>query len=135
MNHVLALYKPQGLTPLEIIEQVRIKQPEYQKVKIGYAGRLDPLAHGVLLLTIGEENKNREKYLQLEKTYQFSVLFGFATDTFDYLGMLKKMEYQEPLKNLEQKIKEFMTTHTGILKQHYPPFSSKTITMLAIMTV
>src|SRR6267143_411770 len=109
MNHVLALYKPQGLTPLEIIEQVRIKQPEYQKVKIGYAGRLDPLAHGVLLLTIGEENKNREKYLQLEKTYQFSVLFGFATDTFDYLGMLKKMEYQEPLKNLEQKIKEFMT--------------------------
>jgi tRNA U55 pseudouridine synthase TruB len=38
------------------------KKPEYENETISYAGRLDPMAEGVLVLLIGDENKNRSKY-------------------------------------------------------------------------
>jgi len=51
-----------------------------------YAGRLDPMAHGVLVLLVGEENKKREKYEKFVKEYLFQCIFGVATDTYDILG-------------------------------------------------
>ena len=55
-----------------------------------YAGRLDPMASGVLLVLAGEETKNKDKYLGLDKEYDFEILFGFATDTYDILGKVIK---------------------------------------------
>ena len=57
MKKILSVYKPLYLTPYQLIQQLKKNYPEYANEKIGYAGRLDPLAHGVLLLMIGEENK------------------------------------------------------------------------------
>ena len=51
-----------------------------------YAGRLDPMASGLLIVLAGEETKNKEKYLNLDKEYLFEVLFGFKTVTYDFLG-------------------------------------------------
>ena len=68
---VLNLYKPQGVTPLELIDRFRQKHPEYKDEKLGYAGRLDPMAEGILLVLVGDENKKR-------KTYEDSVA-GSAT--------------------------------------------------------
>ena len=65
MGSVLSIYKPIGVTPNQIIEKLREAQPEYQDIKIGFAGRLDPLAHGLLLLMTGDETKDRDKYLGL----------------------------------------------------------------------
>ena len=88
-NKVINIYKPQGVTPVQLIVKFRISYPEFKDTKIGFAGRLDPLAHGVMLLTIGEANFNREPLLNLNKTYKFKVLFGVETDSYDYLGLLK----------------------------------------------
>ncbi len=84
---VLKLYKNRGETPLECLERFRKNNPEYKDEKMTYAGRLDPLAKGVLLVLVGEECKNKEKYLCLDKEYEVDVLFGFATDTYDVLGI------------------------------------------------
>ena len=35
----------------------------------------------------GEKVHEKEKYLALDKVYEFEVLFGFATDTYDMLGI------------------------------------------------
>ena len=88
MESVLNLYKERGETPLERIERFRKTHPEYRKLPMSYAGRLDPMAEGVLLVLVGEENRNRETHLSLTKKYEFDVLFGFATDTYDVLGVL-----------------------------------------------
>lgn len=57
--------------------------------KIGHFGTLDPLATGVLVLAIGEATKlipYLEEVNPAEKTYEFDVYFGKATDTFDADG-------------------------------------------------
>jgi tRNA U55 pseudouridine synthase TruB len=46
------------------------------------------MAHGVLILLVGDENKQREKYEKLVKEYVFQCIFGIGTDTYDILGMI-----------------------------------------------
>src|SRR4051812_2270372 len=110
MNRVINVYKPIGFTPLQVIEKLREKFPEYKNVKIGYAGRLDPLAHGVLLLMIGDATKEREKYLGLDKSYEFEAVLGVSTDSYDVLGLVNNnltMKLFNNGANLEKKIEDF----------------------------
>ena len=62
MQKVLLLKKKVGETPLEIISEFKKNNLEYQNQKLGYAGRLDPMAEGLLLVLIGEECKKRKEY-------------------------------------------------------------------------
>lgn len=127
MDGILSIYKPQGMTPFQLIEKLRELKTEYKDIKIGFAGRLDPLAHGVMLLTVGEENKLRQKYLSLNKTYRFSVLFGPETDSYDYLGVLQSFKNIKLSQEMKEKLKRFIKGHIGKINQTYPPFSSKTL--------
>lgn len=127
MDEILNIYKPIRLTPFQLIEKLRITNPKYLSIKIGYAGRLDPLAHGVMLLTIGEANFKREPLLHLNKTYRIKVLLGVETDSYDPLGLITNIgNYQLPT-NLETKISQFISKNTGQFDQPYPAFSSKPI--------
>jgi tRNA pseudouridine(55) synthase len=83
---VITIYKKKGETPYEALMRLRLARPEYAALPLSYAGRLDPMAEGVLIVLVGEENKYREKYLDLEKTYKVQILFGIGTDTYDVLG-------------------------------------------------
>ena len=73
MKNILHLYKPIGVTPFQLIQQFRIEHPEYQDIKLGYAGRLDPMADGLLLVLVGEENKKRKQYEEMLKLLQEAV--------------------------------------------------------------
>ncbi len=81
------LHKPVGQTPLEALEAYRKKSGLSPLAKLTYAGRLDPMASGVLLILEGATQVQKERYLALPKTYQAQILFGFATDSFDLLGL------------------------------------------------
>ncbi|HEY4477791.1 MAG TPA: hypothetical protein VJB09_00760 [Candidatus Paceibacterota bacterium] len=131
MKQVIILKKKDGETPLESLEVFRRKHPVYKTVPMTYAGRLDPMASGLLLVLAGEECKNKEKYLALDKEYEFEVLFGFATDTYDILG---KIQHSHILQNvrmsgqdLEKAIKQNLKYFTGKFIQKYPIYSSKTV--------
>jgi tRNA pseudouridine55 synthase len=87
MDKVLNLYKQAGETPLECILRFKKNNPEYENVPMTYAGRLDPLAEGVLLVLTGKEVHRKEEFLNLKKEYEVDVLFGVGTDTFDVLGI------------------------------------------------
>lgn len=127
MNKILSVYKPYGFTPLQMIAKLRLQFPEYEKEKIGYAGRLDPLANGVLLFMIGDATKERDKYLALPKSYEFTALFGVQTDTYDLLGLVKNAP--SPFKGEGNKkiITTFLKNHLGKQTQTYPPYSSKPV--------
>ncbi len=90
MKKLINLYKPLGKTPLEAVRLFKEQNPEYSNEKIGYAGRLDPMAEGVLLLLIGNENKKIKNYMAFDKEYGADILFGFSSDTGDVLGIPKK---------------------------------------------
>lgn len=122
---VLNLYKQMGETPRECLDRLRVKRPEYAHEVLSYAGRLDPMAEGVLLCLVGSANKQRDTYLDMSKEYILDVLFGFSTDTYDILGRI--MDHADPTtlrrSDMVQTLKEFR----GNYSQEYPPFSSKTV--------
>ncbi len=128
MKSIIVLNKKEGETPLEALELFRSKNKKYKDLPMTYAGRLDPMASGLLLVLAGDETKNKEKYLGLDKEYDFEVLFGFATDTYDILGkILSKVSINITIKDLGKKIKENLSKFKGKFIQKYPLYSSKTV--------
>lgn len=128
IKKVLTLDKKEGETPLEALDNFRFKNKKYKDVKLTYAGRLDPMASGLLLVLAGEETKKKEKYLKLGKEYDFSVLFGFATDTYDILGKITSSAKLSLKKEIFEKIiKQNLKYFTGKFVQDYPVYSSKTV--------
>ena len=123
MEKVVAIWKKIGQTPLEAIIEFREKNEEYRVEKISYAGRLDPMAEGVLLLLVGEENKKREKYEGLKKSYEVEILFGLETDTYDKLGMVREIDAQVIREEVERSLQSFV----GKINQKFPPYSSKPV--------
>ena len=73
MKNVINFYKKVGITPLQAINQFKSKNPKYKSKKIGYAGRLDPMAEGVLLFLVEEEGKKISNYLKLNKEYNANI--------------------------------------------------------------
>lgn len=124
-GEVLNLYKNLGETPRERLERLRSQKPAYEREVLSYAGRLDPMAEGVMLCLVGAANKRREEYLDLDKEYVVDVLFGVATDTYDVLGKVINTGDSEKVSKLalEKALNEFR----GSVSQEYPPFSSKPI--------
>jgi len=126
MTNVIAIYKPPGLTPLQAVEVFKKQNPQYKDSKISYAGRLDPMAEGLQLLLIDEENKNRKLYENLEKTYEFSMLLGISTDTYDLLGKITASS-KEHMQISSNDIKKHLISFLGTQKLPYPPYSSRTV--------
>ena len=122
---VLTLYKNLGETPLECIERFRIADSKYKEVKMTYLGRLDPMAEGLLLVLAGN-TKEKEIYLSMDKAYEFEVLWGFNTDTYDCLGIVTSGEGQMP-KKIEERIPSLLDTIRNKKVQIYPPYSSRTV--------
>jgi len=129
-SNVLILNKKRGDTPLECLKRFKIENPEYEDEKMTYAGRLDPLAEGVLLVLFGDECKNKQKYLALDKEYVVEILLGFSTDSGDVMGLIeeKKSGALDAFSRLTKKdIEEKIKVLEGKQIQKYPRFSSKTI--------
>lgn len=119
------LYKQRGETPLERIHRFRDDKPEFKNQKFTYLGRLDPMAEGLLLVASGEDVKRKEEFLGLDKEYEFTSLFGFATDTYDCLGKIVRVEKLQSLD--ENEVRRVAGVYEGEREQKYPPFSSKTV--------
>lgn len=125
MKKYVVLEKAVGQTPLQCAEiWRRSESPIYDNSPLAYAGRLDPMASGKLLVLIGDECKVQEKYHNLDKEYEFSVLFGVGSDTADVLGLLNFSHRPEIT---ESKIKKILQTMIGPITLPYPHFSSKTV--------
>lgn len=122
MQNVLLINKKIGETPLSCIKRYQKDHPEYAQIRLGYAGRLDPMAEGLLLILVGEENKKKVFYENLDKTYEVRALLGVATDTYDVLGKIASHAFvtQEQL----EKTQAILESFKGNINQALPPFSS-----------
>ena len=119
---VLKLYKNLGETPLACLERFRAENPDYLGEKMTYAGRLDPMAEGLLIALVGDECHKKDEYLGLDKEYIFEVLLGIQSDTYDILGI--PYTYNSTICT-KIKCEDFV----GKRVQEYPPYSSRTFQM------
>lgn len=94
---ILVIDKPAGWTPLEAMEALRARTPELAGAPMVYAGRLDPMAEGAVLVLTGEDRFDLPTHLRHDKEYQATFLFGVRSDTFDALGRLGPARAPAPL--------------------------------------
>jgi tRNA pseudouridine55 synthase len=116
---VIVDYKRVGISPLDLIKEIKEKNPHLQKERMAYAGRLDPLAEGVVLIIVGKELKNFDSYLNLSKEYRAKILFGFSSDSYDILGIAKK---EKEIR--EEEVEKVFDNFVGKFTFDLPPFSS-----------
>lgn len=145
---VINVYKNKGETPLECINNIKKNNEKLRFLPMTYAGRLDPLAEGVLLILVGDECLKKDEYLKLPKVYEVDVLFGFSTDTYDVMGKIIKDNTTAELlfkRSLDErdgdqsqtilnsnsvyihKLQNILSNFVGNIEQSYPPYSSRPV--------
>ncbi len=124
MEKYVVLEKSVGETPLQAVEKFRATRVDLLGVPMAYAGRLDPMASGKLLVLIGDECKHQENYHSLDKEYRFEVLLGTSSDTGDVLGMI---DWKEATSFETKTIAQLAKSLIGPLSLPYPKFSSRTV--------
>ncbi len=87
---VIPVYKPLGATPLQALDALRVERPELAHESMTYAGRLDPMAEGLLVVLTGEDRHRAKEFQQLDKTYRATFVLGFGSDTGDVLGIAER---------------------------------------------
>lgn len=113
-----------GETPLVALERARQEYTLPANIPLTYAGRLDPMASGALLILIGEECKKQAHYHTLDKEYKVELLFGISSDTADVLGVASTT----PPSVLDATAcRTVLKTLHGPITLPYPHFSSKTV--------
>lgn len=96
MQPPILIDKPLGVTPLKALELLRREAAIPATVKLAYAGRLDPMATGLLPVLQGDQLQRQEDYWYLPKRYEATVLVGIRTDSYDLLGMPERLEMPVP---------------------------------------
>ena len=121
-NQVLSVWKDSGMTSYDVVNLIKKKT---NASKVGHCGTLDPFANGVLLICTGDETKNINNFMNLEKEYVADITFGYETDTLDKTGsIINQKENFSSLQISEGIIKSVLDGFVGSTKQTPPYFSA-----------
>ncbi len=117
-NGLIVVNKPANYTSRDI---VNIVSKKLQIKKVGHTGTLDPLATGVLVITIGTATKLCELLTSEKKEYIAEVVLGLHTDTLDITGNVLKEDYKYiSAEIIENVLANFKTTYN----QEVPLYSA-----------
>src|SRR6266576_3299536 len=83
IDGVILVDKAEGMTSHDVVALARRK---LGTKKIGHCGTLDPIATGLLLLTIGRGTKVQDLLMSEDKEYVGTFVLGVTTDTQDREG-------------------------------------------------
>ena len=84
---LLVLDKPGGITSREAVDGALRWFP--RGTRVGHTGTLDPLATGVLVLTLGPATRLTDYVQRMRKTYRAGVRLGARSDTDDADGTIE----------------------------------------------
>ncbi len=94
---VLLVNKPKGLTSRDVVNEIgRV----FDTKKVGHNGTLDPLAEGLLVITINKATKINELLTCSDKEYIAEVKVGLETDTLDLEGKIIKTNNKKISKSM-----------------------------------
>lgn len=120
----LNINKSQGLTSHDVVAVVKreLRRRTGQKIKVGHAGTLDPMATGVLIVCVGSATRLSEYVMASEKGYRARVKFGEVTDTYDADGEIIATHTVDHL--TEAMIRETLPGFIGDIDQLPPMYSA-----------
>lgn len=85
-GQVLLFNKPIGWSSFDVVKSVRnaIKYSQkIEKIKVGHAGTLDPLAEGLLIICTGKLTKRIQEIQNQKKVYAGEITLGSTTPSYD----------------------------------------------------
>jgi tRNA pseudouridine55 synthase len=117
---VLLVDKAEGMTSHDVVALARRKLGTQ---KIGHCGTLDPIATGLLLLTVGRGTKVQDLLMSEDKEYVGTFVLGVTTDTQDRQGAVIQ---ERPVPALEEnQIRTTFEKFRGDFHQLPPMVSAK----------
>src|SRR6267143_754086 len=117
---VLLVDKAEGMTSHDVVALVRRK---LQVRKVGHCGTLDPIATGLLLITVGRGTKVQDLLMSEDKEYAGTFVLGVTTDTQDRQGVVTQ---QRPVPALDEtQIRAAFEKFRGDFYQLPPMVSAK----------
>lgn len=123
MDGILLVDKPKSWTSFDAVAKVRsiLKQSGVNKPKVGHTGTLDPLATGLLVLTIGSYCKRAGEFSKLDKVYKVEMKLNETSTTDDEEG--EKTPTNKPIPD-ESAINQAILGFSGEIEQVPPAFSA-----------
>ena len=116
---LINLDKPAGMTSRDALNRVqRIAKPH----KVGHAGTLDPLATGVLVVTVGAATRLTSLVQAWPKTYRGTFVLGQSSDTDDIQGNIVVDDAAVPVSRAA--LEAAATTFCGQITQRPPAYSA-----------
>ena len=124
-GQILLLNKPIGWSSFDVVKKIRnliLKRYNQNKIKIGHAGTLDPLASGLLLICTGKYTKKITELQEKPKTYTGSLTLGATTPSYD---LETKIDTTYSISHINKKTIELARLNfIGEIKQKPPIFSA-----------
>jgi tRNA pseudouridine55 synthase len=117
---VLLVDKAEGMTSHDVVALIRRK---LQVRKVGHCGTLDPIATGLLLITVGRGTKVQDLLMSEDKEYVGTFALGVTTDTQDRQGEVIQQRPVPPLN--ENEIRAAFEKFRGDFYQMPPMVSAK----------
>jgi tRNA pseudouridine55 synthase len=121
VDGVLVIDKHEGPTSHDVVALAR---RALGVSRVGHTGTLDPMATGVLPLVIGRATRLAQYLTASHKTYEATIRFGVATDTYDRAGTVVARSDRRPTR---EGLDAALTSFTGSFQQTPPAFSAKSV--------
>lgn len=119
MFGIVNLNKPSGITSRKAINRI---QYLVRGAKTGHAGTLDPLAEGVLIVTVGPATRLTNRIQNWPKSYDASFRLGQSSDTEDIDGQVVEI-IDAPIPTRTE-LESAATRLTGQIMQQPPAYSA-----------
>ena len=109
MDGIIVVNKEKDCTSRDVVNEVECI---LNTKKIGHTGTLDPIAEGVLVLTLGNHTKLVELLTSNDKEYIAEVILGLKTDTLDITGnTLNEEDTNISKEEILKTLKDFPSTY------------------------
>ncbi len=118
---IIPINKPKDWTSFDVVNKLKYK---VKPLKVGHLGTLDPMATGVLLVTVGKATKLFDLMQEKTKTYVATFEFGYLTDTLDATGTTTETTKNIPTK---EEILSILPKFIGKIEQIPPKYSAKSV--------
>jgi tRNA pseudouridine55 synthase len=119
LDGVLLVDKPQGITSHDVVSKVRRGLGQRE---VGHTGTLDPMATGLMLVTLGRATRISRFLEATEKAYEGTITLGRATDTLDAEGTTTAEAEVPPIDR--DRIDSVLAALTGAIDQQVPAYSA-----------
>lgn len=121
---IITATKKQYESMTDVLDRIRHTFGIPETESMTFAGRLDPLATGIVPVLTGDDVHHKDNWIQADKTYRLEVLIGVSTDTGDLLGVITNTK-TEIINN--ETIKKTLESLHGVHQWPYPWFSSRKV--------